>query len=194
MRILLLVLSLIVNNAFALSLDDDIEDFEDAVEAAEQAGDNESFSKAYRLLNEAKSLGVDSAETQGLEDKIDKQKLSYDARIERQKQAKLEKQRQAERQARLERESSYNYENSTYSSSVSSGSNTYTYACYFKCRTDGFISYSRSKIGGFTIKAGGEYEAENNYKLNNRGKSACKKIRKSGKWMWLDKVECERKW
>jgi hypothetical protein len=79
--------------AFGLSLDDDEEDFEDAMEMAEQASNNEFFSRAYGALEEAKSLGINDSAVADLEKRIDQQKSRYDARIERQRQERLARER-----------------------------------------------------------------------------------------------------
>jgi hypothetical protein len=77
--------------AFGLSLDDDEEDFEDAMEMAEQASNNESFSRAYGALEEAKSLGINDSTVADLEKRIDQQKSNYNARIERQEKLARER-------------------------------------------------------------------------------------------------------
>ena len=65
MKKILLILLLALNCAFTLSLDDDdADDFEDAIENAQRAGNSENLSKARGFLEEADSLGVNSLELQ----------------------------------------------------------------------------------------------------------------------------------
>ena len=65
--ILLLYLLIFPLTVLAMELDDDQEDFEDAIEAAQQAGNNENFSAARQSLREAKMLGVGSSEVKDIE-------------------------------------------------------------------------------------------------------------------------------
>ena len=102
------VYTIFPTSIYAISLDDDEEDAEDVadlLEQAKKAGNSESFSEADTLLKKAEMYGVSTNDTQEASKYVSQQKQARDARLERERQAKLEAQRrEREKQAVLSRQ------------------------------------------------------------------------------------------
>jgi len=91
----------------SIQLDDDVQDFEDAIQAAQQAANGNSFSLAFQKLEEAQKLGIGQNEVQELRTSITQQQAAYEER--KRKDRELAKQRerqhrQAEEQKRFARQ------------------------------------------------------------------------------------------
>jgi flagellar biosynthesis GTPase FlhF len=115
--------------SYAMSLDDDEEDMEDAedyLQKAKQKASSSNFSGAKEELKKAKRLGVLRDDVKDTESYVQRAERNYEARLERERQARLEKERaelarkEKELQERLSRESSRrSYSSSSPSSSSS---------------------------------------------------------------------------
>ena len=174
--------------SYAISLDDDEEDMEDAeayLRKAQQKAESESFSEAQKYLKKAKRLGVIRDEVKTTESRIQHAKNDYEERLEREARARAEKERkekeEAEKQAQLLRKaqelrenSSQSYSSSSYSSSASNPKTVATYVCTTICTGAwGAIRGSKiSRVYNFSISDPDSYivpfeivrKAENEFK------------------------------
>ena len=134
--------------SYAMSLDDDEEDREDAedyLRNAKQKANNENFSGAKEELKKAKILGVLKSDVKDTESYVKGSERNYEARLqaERDRQARMEAEKiEKEKQAKLSRRAKElnnlfsRDSGSSYSSSSSSSSSQKTsvsYVCTTTC-------------------------------------------------------------
>ena len=159
--------------------EDDKEDIQELLTKAKKASNNENFSKAYRLINEAKKMGIEYKKIEKVKNYISRQEDEYNERL------RLERQRaEQERLARLMAKERYNQSGdkggSLNCSRVSSNYALYRYcttgSCdalasnyevYRLCKDD---EYSSLPYGVFNYLKNGEPYGLNGYKAQQGAK------------------------
>ncbi len=149
----------IPTQSYAISLDDDEEDMEDAedyLQKAKQSANYNNFSEAESYLKKAKRLGVLYDDVKYTDSYVKRAEQNYEAQLERERQARLEEERkkeEAKKQAELSRKAKELMDKlnknsqQSYTSSGSSSSSSKTsvsYICTSNC------------IGAWNMKRGGK--------------------------------------